>query len=310
MIITVTLNPAVDKTVVLPSFEVGRINRVASMRSDAGGKGINVSKVIHTLGGKSKAIGLLAGRAGDTIKGYLDALGIENNFLFVEGETRTNLKILDNGAKTTTEVNESGPDVSPHDLLKLEALLRAEIREGDVVVISGSVPPSVDTDIYQRLIEACRVLGARTILDADGELLKKGVKAGPYLLKPNIHELEGLAGKKLNSVQEILHTARALLQSHSIHQVVVSMGDKGALYIETQQAFLAHGIQVEAKSTVGAGDAMVAALALSLEQGHELDTTIRLSMAAGIANVLTSGSQAAPYESVVEKMERIQYSRL
>lgn len=310
MIITVTLNPALDKTVLVPSFTAGKLNRVSSMRIDAGGKGINVSKVIHSLRGRSKAIGFLAGRTGDYIKETLEALGIDNNFLFVDGETRTNLKIYDSETKTTTEVNEPGPEVSSHDLHRLEALLKEEVKEGDVVVFSGSIPQKVSPDIYQRLIEACHSMGARTILDADGEPLEHGVKAGPRLIKPNLHELEGLIGIKLGSTEEILRGIRAIQRVHSIPQVVVSLGDKGALYTDTQQAFLAEGIPIVAKSTVGAGDAMVAALALSLEQGYDWDTTIRLSMAAGVANVLTSGSQAAPYESVMNKVEHIQYTRI
>jgi 1-phosphofructokinase len=310
MIITVTLNPALDKTVMVPSFSVGRLNRVASMRLDAGGKGINVSKVIQSLKGRSLAMGFLAGRTGESIKSTLDAEGIKNSFLFVDGETRTNLKIYDSETQATTEVNEPGPEISAKALDRFEALLKEKVRDGDVVVFSGSLPPKADAHLYQRLISLCRGLGARTILDADGEPLKQGAQAGPCLIKPNIHELEGLVGKKPGSIAEILHSTREIMAAHGIFQAVVSLGEKGALYCDDKQAFLARGLSVTVKSTVGAGDAMVAAMALSLERGCNWDTTIKLSMAAGAANAMTSGSQAASYESVMALMEKVHYTPL
>lgn len=299
MIITVTLNPAVDKTVEIDDFQVGKVNRVSTARYDAGGKGINVSKVIQSLGGKSKAMGIVAGANGSFIKDFLDKIGVENNFHFIEGETRTNLKVVDHSKKTNTDINEPGPEVTAEAIAFVKQRIIDSLAPKDVVVFSGSVPANVDRGIYGEWIATAKQRGALTVLDADGELLKQGIPAGPFLVKPNIHELESLFGTEVRDLREGEKLARSLMEQYGIEQVVVSLGEKGAIFLKRDCSILAHGIKVEVKSTVGAGDSMVAALAYSLEMGYDFNKTIRLAMAAGTANVMTSGSQAADYEAVV-----------
>jgi 1-phosphofructokinase len=305
MIITINLNPAVDKTVEIQNFEAGTVNRVSSLRVDAGGKGINVSKVILSLGGKSKAVGILGGTAGSFIKEYLDRLGIENDFYFIKGETRTNLKIVDYSSKTNTDINEPGPTLTGEDIEILKQMVFNDLEANTVVIFSGSVPPNVDKDIYGKWISAAKKVGAKTVLDADGALLKYGIEAGPFLVKPNIHELEGLFGTKIDDIWEAERLARSLREEYGIELMVVSLGAKGAFFINKEYSLLAHGIKVDVKSTVGAGDSMVAALAYSLEMGYSVEKTVKLAMASGTANVMTSGSQAAPYKTIVELEKQV-----
>ena len=300
MIITVTLNPAVDKTVEIRDFEAGMVNRVSSIRLDAGGKGINVSKMVKSLGGKSKAAGILGGAAGSFIKEYLDRAGIENDFLFIDGETRTNLKIVDSSRKSNTDINEPGPRVAREYMERLKVSIISNIKEDDVVVFSGSVPANIENDIYGQWITAAKQAGAKTILDADGELLKHGIEAGPFLVKPNNYELGRLFGTEIVDAREGASLGKCLIEKYGIKMVVVSLGEKGAVFINKECSLLAHGIKVDVKSTVGAGDSMVAALAHSIDRGYGFERFVRLAVASGTANVMTTGTQPADYETILE----------
>lgn len=307
MIVTITLNPAVDKTVEIPNFQAGAVNRVQAARYDAGGKGINVSKVIGSLGGQSKALGLLGGAAGKYIRDFLDERGIDNAFHFVAGETRTNLKIVDGSQKSITDINEPGPPVSDEDIAVLKYMMLAQLAPRDVVVISGSAPVNTDRAIYGQWIRAAKEVGALTILDADGELLKYGLEAGPYLVKPNLHELERFFETEIGDVSTAEKLARTLLTRYGLHRVVVSLGEQGALFVDPGSSVLAHGLKVEVKSTVGAGDALVAALAYAVDRNCDFDKTIRLAVATSAANVMTSGTQAADYATIAALEPQVWY---
>lgn len=307
MIVTITLNPAIDKTVEISDFEIGAVNRVYSMRVDAGGKGINVSKVIKSLGGESKAVGIIGGTGGVFIKETLDRAGIKNDFHVINGETRTNLKIIDTSKKTNTDINEQGPLITFEDMERVKQQALSGLKPGDIVVLSGSVPANVDKSIYGMWISEAKKAGAKTILDADGDLLKHGVEAGPFLVKPNIHELRKLFGIELRTISDIEKYGRSLMKKYGIEEVVVSLGPEGAVFIDKECSILGRNIEVEVKSTVGAGDAMVAALAYSINRGCSLEETVALSMATSNANVMTSGSQAADYETIAGLQKAVKF---
>jgi len=310
MIITVTLNPAVDKTVEINNFTSNSVNRVSSLRLDAGGKGINVSKVILSLGGKSKALGLLAGKAGMFIKNYLDEIGIINDFVFVKGETRTNLKIVDPLQHTNTDINEQGPDITPEDMEKMDHHISQAMDETSVIVFSGSVPPNVGQDIYRKWIEQAKNKGAKTILDADGELMQRGIEAGPYLIKPNIHELERLLARKIMNITEAVECSRLIMKKYGIEIVAVSMGEKGALFVNKEVTIFAQGLTVDVKSTVGAGDSMVAALAYAIDEGYAFEKAITLAVAAGTANVMTCGTEPSSLDVIKDLEKQVQWEYL
>ncbi|MCC8059278.1 MAG: 1-phosphofructokinase [Clostridiales bacterium] len=310
MIYTVTLNPALDKTVEIPSLTIDAVNRITTMRTDPGGKGINVSKVISKLGGQSIAGGILGGDTGRAIESALKKLGLTTSFRFVEGETRTNMKIIDPTNHTNTDINEPGVVVSEEILNDLRDEIRDRLTGDDIVVISGSMPKGSPADTYYTWAKTFREKGAKVFLDADGELLRTGLKASPYLIKPNDHELSMLVGRELKTPQELAKTARTLMNDYGIAKIVVSMGSAGALYVTGSETIYAEGLKVPVGSTVGAGDSVVAALAIAEESGLSLEETVRLSTATGAANVMCSGTQAAEYSVIQELMPKVVYQRM
>lgn len=310
MIYTVTLNPALDKTVQISEMTIDRVNRISSMRTDPGGKGINVSKVIQKLGGSSIAIGILGGSTGQKIQTALYAMDIKSDFLFSDGETRTNLKIVDPVLHTNTDVNEPGLTVSAEILEELLQKLCKKLTAEDIVILSGSLPKGAPRDTYKVWGNTCRKTGAKVILDADGDLLAVGLEASPYMIKPNNHEISRLFGKTLDSPQELCDVARALMKQYSIEKAVVSMGSAGALYVTKDRTIYAEGLKVPVGSTVGAGDSVVAALAFAEERGFSLEETVRLSTATGAANVMSSGTQAAEYSLIQSLIPRVIFHEL
>ena len=310
MIYTVTLNPALDKTVEIPSLTIDAVNRITTMRTDPGGKGINVSKVISKLGGKSIASGILGG---DTVRAILSALKemeLETCFHFVNGETRTNMKVIDPVSRTNTDINEPGVTVSEEILSGLLKELLEIVREDDIVVISGSMPKGSPKETYFTWTKAFNAKGAKVLLDADGELLKAGLKASPYLIKPNNHELSAFVGRTLETPEELAVTAREIMKEYGIAKVVVSMGGDGALYVTKDESIYAEGLKVPVGSTVGAGDSVVAALAVAEESGMSLEETVRLSTATGAANVMCSGTQAAEFEVIKDLIPKVVFRHI
>lgn len=309
MIYTVTLNPALDKTVEIPGMALDTVNRITEMRTDPGGKGINVSKVIAKLGGESCAVGILGGGSGKMLEKLLKGEPFATRFRFVEGQTRTNLKIIDREGHTNTDINEPGLTVTDADLDALLRELLAELRPGDIVVLAGSLPKGAPQDTYRSWTAACKKAGARVFLDADGALLAEGLKAAPYLIKPNDDELSRLAGKKLETLEELTAEGRKLLE-RGIERVVISLGGRGALYLRKGSTIYAEGLRVPVGSTVGAGDSVVAALAYAEAQGLSEEEAVRLSTAAGAANVMCSGTQAAEREAVEALLPKVRFTRL
>ena len=300
MIYTVTLNPALDKTVEIPSFTTDGVNRITSIRTDPGGKGINVSKVVAALGSTSRVLGILGGSTGQMISEALSGLNMTCDFLPVEGNTRINLKVVDPIAHTSTEINEPGVPVDPATLQSLLDHLLKLLRHDDIVVLAGSLPVNAPAD---------REKGAKVILDSDGAGMVEGVKAKPFLIKPNSEELSHLMGRALDSQQELTAAARELLQT-GVQKVIVSMGSRGMLHVLPEQTIFVPGLRVPVKDTVGAGDAVIAALAVAEERGLTLEETLRLSTAAGAASVMCTGTQAASLETIRQLMEQVTYREL
>ena len=300
MIITVTLNPAIDKTVTIPNFKTGEVNRIETLRSDVGGKGINVSKCLKELGCESMAAAFWGGDAGRSGEAQLQQSGVESLPVFIEGTTRTNMKIIDPEQGTNTDINEPGPQISPEELEQLIQKLDEKLTQGDILVLAGSIPTGIGSSIYQELTNRYKEKGVKIFVDADGISFAKALEAVPYLIKPNIDELSRFAGEKITDIRGIIKTVKPLLQS-GVQKIVVSMGDQGAVFIQKGRIFIASGIQVPVLSTVGAGDSMVAALAYGEEKGLAETQTYKLAMAMGAASVMCSGTQA-PKASSVESL--------
>ena len=305
MIYTVTLNPAVDKTVKINHFQTGEVNRVQWMRQDPGGKGINVSKVIASLGGKSVAMGIVAGNTGKWIEETLRTQGIETLLSHVSGQTRTNLKIIDEACGQNTDINEPGTEVGEEDLNRVLSLLTDQLEEGDSVVLAGSLPKGAKTSLYAEWIEVCKKKGAKVYLDADGERLKAGIQACPFFIKPNAKEIEELLGYPVETEAQLVQAALDIHKG-GIPCVTVSLGGEGALFVYEGKVYRGQGIRVPVGSTVGAGDSMVAALAYGMEQGMEVTEAMRLALATSAANVMCDGSQPANISQVKELLPRAQ----
>jgi 1-phosphofructokinase len=308
MIITVTLNPAVDKTMEVDNCTINSVNRVSSIKLDAGGKGINVSKVVKSLNGESIALGALAGKTGEFIKDYLNTEKIKNDFIFVAGETRTNIKIVDKVKSTNTDINEPGNDISEEDIKIIKEKIFALAKKDDILVLSGSVPQSIEKNIYELWIKEASGLGVKTILDADGELLKNGILSAPYLIKPNIHELEQLFDVKIEGIHQVIRLCTGIFD-YGVKMIAVSLGSEGALFMNREKTIHVRGIKVKVKSTVGAGDSMVAGLAFALDKGYSFERSVTLSVAAATAGVMTEGTTAGSLNDIlnIEKQVVCEY---
>ncbi len=301
MIITVTMNPAIDKTVEIDALKPGGLNRIRKVEYDAGGKGINVSKTIHELGGESIATGFLGGNAGRTIENVLDARKIMHDFIWVDGETRTNTKVFEeNGA--VTELNEPGPAISEEQIQKLMNKLENYAGVNTLIVLSGSIPGGVGKDIYEKIIRMAHGKGSQVLMDADGEVFRLSLEAGPDIIKPNRVELEEYAGIDYRaSGKELLEITRKLMEK-GIHTAAVSMGKSGAMFVKGGYEAVCPALPVKAHSTVGAGDAMVAALAYAWDQKLGDEETVRLCMAASAGAVTTIGTKP-PAKELVEELK-------
>ncbi|MGN1377841.1 MAG: 1-phosphofructokinase [Dorea sp.] len=302
MIITVSMNPAIDKTVEIPKLIPGGLNRIRKVEYDAGGKGINVSKTIRELGGESIATGFLGGNAGKTIENVLNERRIRNDFIWVEGETRTNTKVFEESGEVT-ELNEPGPVITEEQLKALMEKLEGYAGEDTLFILAGSIPSGVDKQIYADIIRLVHAKGAKVLLDADGELFRNSLDAGPDMIKPNRVELEEYAGIDYRaSDEEILRLARELLEK-GMDTVAVSMGKSGAMMVRRDYEVKCPALSVKAHSTVGAGDAMVAALAYSWDQKLDSEETVRLCMATSAGAVTTVGTKP-PKKEVVEELKK------
>lgn len=300
MIVTVTMNPAIDKTLDIDRFEHGGLNRITHVELDAGGKGINVSKTIHELGGESIVTGFVAGNTGKIIQNVMNDWHIENDFVEVTGETRTNTKVYEQNG-LLTELNEPGPEISEEDLQKLLVKLDGYAKEGTLFVLAGSVPKGIDRDIYKQIIEMVHKKGAKVLLDADGELFRAALPAKPDIIKPNRVELEQYEGMDyVASEAEIVRIAEKLTEN--IEQVVVSMGKSGAVFLTKGRKVKCPGLNVKAHSTVGAGDAMVAGLSYAWDKGLSSEETVKLCMAVSAGAVTTIGTKP-PSLQVVEVLK-------
>jgi 1-phosphofructokinase len=309
MIATVTLNPAIDKTMLVPGFRIGVTNRGQVERVDLGGKGINVARAARHFGCPVSALGFLAASDGNPISDALTAAGISNEFIYVPGETRVNLKIKDLAAGTETEINEPGFRVEPEHLRCLENKIRQYARRCSVMVFSGSLPPGAPANVYTDFIDIARQCGARTILDADGAALKSGIAACPDLIKPNRAEAEELLGIRITNEDELRRAASELL-ALGPRMVVISLGKDGALAACAETFWRGYPPSVTAASSVAAGDSMVAALAHAMVTDLPTEEALRLAIAAGTATVAMRGSNVAGRDLIDQVLPQVLIDQL
>lgn len=309
MIVTVTMNPAIDKTVEVDELRPGGLNRIKKVEYDAGGKGINVSKTIRELGGQSVAVGFLGGNAGKTIENVLKSKGISSDFIWVDGETRTNTKVFQEKGGVT-ELNEPGPAPTEEDLTELLKKIEKYAKPDTLFVLSGSVPSGVDKGIYGRITELVHEKGAKVLLDADGELFRRSLAFRPDIMKPNREELAEFAGMEEDISAENIRSIAEKFQAEGTDIVAVSMGKDGAMLFMKDYKVKCPAVPVKKHSTVGAGDAMVAGLAYAWEKKLGKEETVRLCMAVSAGAVSTIGTKPPAKAFVDELIPQVEIEEL
>ena len=304
MIATVTLNPAVDKTYTCTRVLPGQVNRMDSVKNLAGGKGVNVAKVLRQYGCPVRTLGFLGGYFGRLIEDHVRLIGAESCFTPVAGETRCSVNVLSQDGYVT-ELLEPGPEVSQEEIARFMGDFERGISDCELVILSGSVPESVPAGIYAELICRAGKKGKKVLLDTSGAFLKESVGALPFMVKPNLKELEFLTGRKLRGLDDILEAA-LLVYGRGISHVLVSMGAKGILYVKEGEILRAKAPEVRAVNTVGCGDSVVAAFAMGYLR--EMDSAELLKYCAGIsaANAATLENGVIPMELAMELAGKVE----
>ena len=308
MILTVTLNPAIDKTYTAGELLPGHVNRMESMVNIPGGKGINVSKILCQYARPVTATGFLGGYTGKWLEERVREMGIGCAFLKTEGDTRCSMNVISSNG-FVTEILEPGPQISPEERLVFYGKYRELVKNSELVVLSGSVAPGLPEDIYAELTDIARNYDKRVILDTSQDLLSKGVEAGPYLIKPNRRELEFLAGHKCTEHEEVLEAAQRLLEKE-ITYVAVSVGDRGMYLISRDRRLFAKAPRVRMVNTVGSGDCACASFAMSILEKEPMEQMLCRAVAVSAANVTTMESGSIPQELAEELMESISVEEL
>jgi len=297
MIYTVTLNPSIDRTLHLQGLSVGGLNRASSVRIHLAGKGVNVSVALRQLGMRSVILGFVGGATGRYLADGLRAQGYQCAFQEVAGETRSNLTLVDDETGQVTKLNEPGPTVSIDDI---DAFLRSmdRIVNGDMCVLSGSLPSGAPSDTYARMVQALRRQGAFVAVDASGEALQEALPAQPDLIKPNLIEASEVLGQRLEGSAVGLDSLRALRERGAGH-VLLSLGARGAMSYGASDALRARPPTITEASAVGAGDALLAGWLYAKERGADEGGCLSWAVACGTAAAMLDGS-AMPTREAVE----------
>ena len=302
-VVTVTINPAIDQTISIPNFTAGTVNRVQASQMDAGGKGINVASFLSDFGQPATVTGFLGVANDEIFRRLFVQKGIEDRCVRIAGATRIGVKISDMAQHRTTDINFPGQAPEMADIARLFDILKELARDHEWFVLSGSIPAGVSAGIYGEMVKA--LAGKKVVLDTSGEGFRQAVAAGPWLIKPNADELGEFVGEKLATGDAIVQVARSLMQRHNIASVVVSMGKEGAIYVEGNETIWAVPPAVEVKSTVGAGDAMVAGTVAGKIRGLRLAECARLATAFSMTAISHIGSGLPSIAAVEAARERV-----
>jgi len=309
MITALSLNPSIDRTLCVENFCTGGLNRVKTQKDVAAGKGVNVALAAAVLGEAAECIGFMYREGGAAFQRRLEENGVGSDFVWCDGAVRVNVKVFDEARGEITELNQSGTPVSADQLAAMNELVREHAAKSDYMILSGSMPPACPMDYYRTLAEIAAAAGCRVVLDADGDRLKAGLEAGPYLIKPNRYELELLTGRKLDSLDKLLEAAKECID-RGAGVVAVSMGGEGAMITDGSGAWHTPGLKVEVQSTVAAGDSMLAGIAAGLSRGLALPEAFRLGVACATARCVTPPEQMIAAETVDQLCVQIQMEKM
>lgn len=303
MIYTVTLNPSIDFIVRLDSLALGGVNRMTSDDKFAGGKGINVSRILKRLDIENTATGFIGGFTGRFVKDGLVDEGIATKFVEVSEDTRINVKVK---AGEETEINGAGPHISTEKLEELEAIL-AGLSSEDTVVFAGSAPSSLGNQVYNTLIPIAKKAGAEVVCDFEGQTLLDALNYQPLLVKPNNHELADIFGVELNGLADIEKYAREIL-AKGAKNVIISMAGDGALLVTPEAAYFAKPIKGTVKNSVGAGDSMVAGFTGEYVKSGDPIEALKWGVACGTAT--TFSDDLATAEFIKETYQKVEVEKI
>lgn len=300
MIYTITFNPALDYIVKVDEFKVGSVNRTSYEEVYAGGKGINVSIVLNNLGVNNKALGYIAGFTGDEIERRVKEFGCETDFIKLsEGMSRINVKLK---SQEESEINGQGPSITEEALNELYTKLDA-LKEGDILVLAGSIPSTMPSDIYESIMQKLQDKKVKFIVDATKDLLLNVLKYKPFLIKPNHHELAELFNVEIKNEDEIIHYAKKLKEMGA-ENVLISMAGDGAIFITSEDEVIKSEVpKGELKNSVGAGDSMVAGFIAGYLQNINLNDGFKMGVATGSASAFSEG--LATKDKVEELLKQI-----
>ena len=309
MITTISLNPSIDRTLTIDHLVPGGLNRVINTHSVAAGKGINVALTVAALGMDAECIGFMYKDGSKLFEKRLMMNSAAYNFVWCEGSVRTNIKVLDQSTGVITEINEAGAQVSEADLKRMSELVTLHAENTDYLVLAGSLPPGCPQDYYRTLIQSVEGLGCRCILDADGERMRYGLEAQPFMIKPNRYELEIMSGRELKTLPEIRDAAMKYI-SMGVSIVAVSLGADGALITDGDSTLYAPRINIDVHSTVGAGDAMVAGLVCGCIGDNDLEDTFRMGVACATARCVMDGYKVVDKTVYKALLDMVQIERI
>jgi 1-phosphofructokinase len=308
-IATVTLNPAIDQSVAINNFVAGEVNRVDWEQSHAGGKGVNVASFLADLGLSSAVTGFIGCDNAVIFERLFTQKNIADHFIRIEGKTRVNVKIIDAEQHAITDINFPGQTPSPQNVMDLKANIMALSADYDWFVLSGSLQNGVANTYYSDLLKCLKSLGKKVVLDTSGEALRLAIVEQPYAIKPNIEELETLLNLKLNNAEDVAKAAKKLVQQ-GISNVVVSMGKQGAIFADEYACVLAVPPSIVVKSTVGAGDAMVAGFIAAKIKGYSLEHCARLSTATAMGALTQLGPELVDSQVLAAYQQEIVITRM
>jgi 1-phosphofructokinase len=312
VIITVTLNAAIDKSLSVPNFRLGRRHRTVEQRTAAGGKGVNVARALKTLGQPVIATGFAGGPTGTRIVDQLTEEAILNDFVRIREESRTNTAVYDPTNGEQTEINERGPAVSAKEVELFRDKLLYLARGADIVVMAGSLPRAVDTDVYAGLIRELRKLGVTTIVDTDGEPLRHAVRAEPDVISPNVLEAEELVGHEFNDEEDRVIAVREMV-SLGAREAIMTLPDGCVAAVIVDGAPVLHRVWIEPRETVasvGAGDAFLAGFVAARYMGSKATECLRFAVACGAESTQRLGAGLIDAREVERLLGEIEIERL
>jgi 6-phosphofructokinase 2 len=303
-IITITMNPALDKSISVPKMEPEKKLVCSDAKVEPGGGGINVSRAIYHLGGTSEAIFLSGGYTGKHFESLMVEEMIHIHPIQIQGDLRENFVVFDRSESLQYRFGMQGPTVTESEWEQVLTKV-VDLGEVDYIVMSGSLPPGVPAMFLTKLASISKQQYAKLIVDTSGEALLHAVKEGVYLIKPNLGELSKLSGNKINNKEEAEKFGKDIIMNGGCEIMVVSLGADGALLLTSSESIHIVPPKVQMKSTVGAGDSMVGAMVLSLSENKPLQDVIKYGVAAGTAATMNAGTELCKKEDVARIFEEL-----